>query len=154
MEVAVGYIFAWAVRKARLVAGRADGEVDRALGAGMDRVHDVVSRKLGQDAALVQVVEEANADPARLSEDSRQWLALSLNNAAKRDAEFAAELLAAVEAARVAERAARVQASGDGVAIGGGVSMHAESGSVVAVRIDGPVTIGSPAPSPPGAAQG
>ncbi|MFI8387902.1 hypothetical protein [Streptomyces sp. NPDC085540] len=148
MEIAVGYVFAWAVRKAHLVAGRADGEVDRALEAGMDRVHDVVSRKLGQDGALVQVEREAGADPAELAANTRQWLALSLNNAAKHDAQFAAALLAVVKEVREAERAAGVSASGDGIAIGRDVSVHAETGGVSAVRIDGPVTTGVPRSQP------
>ena len=35
IEIAIGYLFAWAVRKAQHVAGRADREVDRALDAGV-----------------------------------------------------------------------------------------------------------------------
>ncbi|WP_120314434.1 chromosome partitioning protein [Streptomyces sp. TLI_171] len=105
MEIAVGYVFAWAVRKARLVAGRADAEVDRAVEAGMDRVHRVVSGKLGGDQALAQVEEEAGAEPAELAAETRQWLELSLNRAATRDAEFAAALVAAVQAVQSAESA-------------------------------------------------
>ncbi|MBV2153354.1 hypothetical protein [Kitasatospora sp. SUK 42] len=157
VEIAVGYVFAWAVRKARLVAGRADGEVDRALEAGMDRVHDVVSRKLGGDPALEQVAEEAGEDRAQLSDETRQWLALSLNNAAKKDEEFAAALKAAVEEVQAAERAVGgggVSASGDGIAVGGTVEIHAEGGSVAAVRIDGPVTLGAANPPQPGTGRG
>jgi hypothetical protein len=59
IEVAIGYMFAWAIRKAGRVAGRADAEVDRGLDAGMDRLHDLVGRRLGQDPVLRCVREEA-----------------------------------------------------------------------------------------------
>lgn len=48
IEIVVGYVFAHLVGKAKRVSRRADTEVDRALDAGMDRLHDLVSRKLGQ----------------------------------------------------------------------------------------------------------
>ncbi|WP_404867774.1 hypothetical protein ACI1MP_04580 [Kitasatospora griseola] len=150
VEIAVGYVFAWAVRKARLVAGRADGEVDRVLETGMDRVHDLVTTKLGQDPALTKAVAEAGAETAVLSANTRQWLALSLNDRAEQDPQFAAALLAAVQAVQNAERSAGVSASGDGIAVGGPVTINATgAGSVAAMRIDGPVTVGVPAPTPP-----
>ncbi|MFJ8440689.1 hypothetical protein [Kitasatospora griseola] len=150
VEIAVGYVFAWAVRKARLVAGRADGEVDRALETGMDRVHDLVTTKLGPDPALTRVAAEAGAETARLSDNTRQWLALSLNSTAEQDPQFAAALLAAVQAVQNAERSAGASASGDGIAINGPVTINATgAGSVAAMRIDGPVTVGVPAPAPP-----
>ncbi len=46
VEIAVGYVFAWLVAKGRRVAGRADTEVNRSLDAAMDRLHELVSRKL------------------------------------------------------------------------------------------------------------
>ncbi|GGQ68789.1 hypothetical protein GCM10010195_25350 [Kitasatospora griseola] len=150
VEIAVGYVFAWAVRKARLVAGRADGEVDRALETGMDRVHDLVTTTLGQDPALTRAVAEAGAETAVLSANTRQWLALSLNDRAEQDPQFAAALLAAVQVVQNAERSAGVSASGDGIAVNGPVTINATgAGSVAAIRIDGPVTVGVPAPTPP-----
>ncbi|SEG57145.1 hypothetical protein SAMN05216223_106321 [Actinacidiphila yanglinensis] len=59
VDVAVGYVFAWLVRKARRVGGRADADVDRGLDAAMNRLHDPVSRKLGADPALERAAEEA-----------------------------------------------------------------------------------------------
>jgi len=61
IEIAVGYVFAWLVRKANRVAGRADAEVDRTLDAAMSKLHDVVSTKLGEDPALKKLAEEAEA---------------------------------------------------------------------------------------------
>ncbi|MFJ5229557.1 hypothetical protein ACIQBJ_06595 [Kitasatospora sp. NPDC088391] len=143
MEHAVGYVFDWEARGVRPV------------GAEVERVHQVVSRRLGEDPALAELVAEARAAVAELSADTRQWLTLSLNAVAKRDAEFAAALLAAVEAVRAAERAAGVSATDRGIAIGGNVSIRATGpGSVAALRIDGPVSTGLPTPVPPTAPQG
>ena len=72
MEIAVGYVFAWAVRKAKRVAGRADAEVDRTLDAGIDRLHDLVSRQLGEDPALKKLAEEAEAGQDKPSDRTRR----------------------------------------------------------------------------------
>ncbi|MFF4402634.1 hypothetical protein [Streptomyces sp. NPDC001480] len=151
VEIAAGYVFAWAVRKARRIGGRADSEVDRALDAGMDRLHSVVSGKLGQDPALERAREEAEEGREELSERTRRRLADSLDEAAERDEEFAAALKAAVEEVQAA---GRMTASDNGIVIGGNAEMHAEGGSVVAMRIDGPVTTGGANPQQPGAAKG
>ncbi|GHF44339.1 hypothetical protein GCM10010218_27080 [Streptomyces mashuensis] len=50
-EVAAGFLGAWAVQKVRRVAGRADAEVDRAVDAAMDDLHELVSTRLGEGAA-------------------------------------------------------------------------------------------------------
>ncbi|MEU0815209.1 hypothetical protein ACWCQW_09940 [Streptomyces mirabilis] len=96
VEVAVGYAFAWLVRKARRVAGRADAEVDRGLDAGMDRLHDLISAKLGDDPALQRAAEEAEAGLEEPSERTRRRLADSLDDAAERDTAFAEALQQAV----------------------------------------------------------
>ncbi|QIZ01063.1 hypothetical protein HEP87_54675 [Streptomyces sp. S1D4-11] len=111
VEIAVGYVFAWAVRKAKRVAGRADGEVDRVLDAGMDRLHDVVGRKLGDDPALTRAVEEAEAGQDELSERTKRRLTDSLEDAVERDAGFAEELNELVK---------QLQAASDGGADAGG----------------------------------
>ncbi|MFI9255204.1 hypothetical protein [Streptomyces sp. NPDC053069] len=152
VEIAAGYVFAWAVRKARLIGGRADSEVDRALEAGMDRLHNVVSGKLGQDPALRRAQEEAEEGREELSERTRRRLADSIDEAAERDQDFAAALKAAIEEVQAVERVAGITtASDNGIIIGDNAEMHAEGGSVVGVRIDGPVTIN---PQQPGAAKG
>jgi hypothetical protein len=76
---------------------RADAEADRALDAGMDRVHDLVSRALGADAALVRLEEEAAGARVELSGRTRQRVTLALENTAERHAGFAEELARAVE---------------------------------------------------------
>ncbi|MFF5475435.1 hypothetical protein [Streptomyces achromogenes] len=111
-DIAVGYVFAWLVRKAGRVAGRADAEVDRGLDAGMDRLHDLVSRKLGQDPALERAAEEAGAGQAEPSQRTRRRLADSLEDAAERDQDFAQALQALVEELQAAAQA--LGGAGDG----------------------------------------
>ena len=78
IELAVGYVFAWAVRKARRVAGRADAEVDRALDAALDRLHRLVGCKLGEDPAWRRLAEEAGTDRGELSGLTRHRVMLAL----------------------------------------------------------------------------
>lgn len=92
VELAVGYVFAWAVRKARRVAGRADAEVDQALDAGMDRLHEVVTARLGQDPALQRAVEEADSGLREPTDRTRRRLTDALGDAVERDLAFAAAL--------------------------------------------------------------
>jgi len=103
IELAVGYLFAWAVRRARPVAERATEEVDQALAAGMDRLHDVVAARLGPDPALQRVAEEAGSGLEEPTERTRRRLTDSLEDAAERDPEFAAALAEAVAGVRAAE---------------------------------------------------
>ncbi|MEV7146712.1 hypothetical protein AB0O05_09515 [Streptomyces sp. NPDC093084] len=112
VEVAVGYVFAWLVRKAGRVAGRADGEVDRGLDAGMDRLHVLVSRKLGQDPALERAREEAEAGQEELTGRTRRRLTDSLEDAVERDGQFAAALEQLVEQLQAMDTAANA-AAGD-----------------------------------------
>jgi hypothetical protein len=59
IEVAIGYVIAWVVGEARQVAQRADGVVDQALDAGVDRVVQVVQGKLAGDSAMQRLQVEA-----------------------------------------------------------------------------------------------
>ncbi|MGE7439043.1 MULTISPECIES: hypothetical protein [Kitasatospora] len=100
MELAVGYLFAWAVRKARRVAGRADAEVDSALDAGMDRLHKVVVSRLGAEPALESMMQEAASEREELTVRTRKRLELALEDAAEHDAEFTEALRQAVDQVR------------------------------------------------------
>lgn len=155
-EIAAGYVFAWLAGKARRVANRADAEVDRGLDAGMERLHNLVSARLGQDPALRRAREEAAAGRDEPSQHTRRWLTDSLRDAAEHDAAFAAALENLVRAlqAATAPGDGGVAASDDGPAIGGNVDIRAEGGSAAALTM-GNVTIG-PAPNPrtPGPDQG
>jgi hypothetical protein len=147
VEIAVGYLFAWAVRKARRVAGRADQETDRALDAGMDRLHDLVSRKLDGDRALERLAGEAESGQEELGERTRQRVQLALEDAAEGDPGFAEALDRAVKQLQTLERAAGAASAGDGgQAVGGNVHIEARDNSAAAWTM-GNVTLGNP-PSP------
>ena len=154
-EIAVGYLFAWLVAKGRRVAGRADVEVDRGLDAGMDRLHELVSRKLGQDPALERAREEAEAGQTEPSERTQRRLADSLEDAAERDGAFAQALEKLVKELQASSGSGGgVSASSEGQAIGGNVDIRAEGGSAAALRM-GNVTLGSTGnPQQPGPDQG
>jgi hypothetical protein len=145
--IVVGYVIAWAVRKARRVGGQLDAEVDQTLDAGLERLHELVTSKLAGDPALRELQDEA-AD-GQVTDLTRQRIELSVQAAVAKDEAFAkatAQLLEAVETAR---RSAGPVALGPGAAaVAGDVDIHAESGSAAAWSM-GNVQLGSPPPDPP-----
>ncbi|MGW7568582.1 hypothetical protein ACWGJV_20195 [Streptomyces tendae] len=157
VEIAVGYVFAWLVAKGRRVAGRADAEIDRGLDSGMDRLHDLVSRKLGKDPALERAREEAKTGQTEISERTRRRLVDSLTDAAERDEAFAEDLdklIADLETKAGSGSGSGVSAASGGLAVGGRVDVRAEGGSAAALRM-GDVTLGSsPNPRQPGPNKG
>ncbi|MGW7207585.1 hypothetical protein [Streptomyces sp. NPDC054837] len=156
VELVIGYLFAWLVSKARRLAGRADAEVDRSLDVGMDRLHELVSRRLGQDSGLERAWDEAEAGEEEPSERTRRLLSDSLEDAAERDPAFGEALEELVKELQDAAGGAKsgVSASEGAQAVAGDVEIHAEGGSAAALRM-GDVTIGSSAhPRQPGPGQG
>ncbi|MFJ8936457.1 hypothetical protein ACIRL0_12185 [Streptomyces sp. NPDC102365] len=139
VEIAVGYVCAYLVRKARRAGQQVDVEVDRAVDAGMGRVHELVSSALGGDPSLERAEEQAEA--GEVSERTRRRLADAVDEAADRDTAFASALQRAVE--QLQEVAGAAIATEDGIAIGGNVFIRAEGGAVAAVRM-GDVTMGNP----------
>jgi hypothetical protein len=142
VELAVGYMFAWAVRKARRLAGQADAEVDQVLDAGMERLHSLVVERVGGDASLARVEEEATAG-AELTPRTRQRLELALEDAVEQDAVFAQALARAVEEVRMAAGAGGVAAGDGGLAVGGNLDVRADHGSAAAGQM-GDVHLGNP----------
>jgi len=141
IELAVGYLFSWAARKARHVADRADSEVDRGLDAGMDRLHELVSSKLGADPALESVRSEAAEGREALTESTAQQVRLALEAASTHDPEFAAAVRTEVEAL---ERGAAEESTTGAVAGATKVAgnwIHAEGGSVAVGNVQGSVTL-------------
>ncbi|WP_235455379.1 hypothetical protein [Streptomyces olivochromogenes] len=100
------------MRKARRAAGRVDAQVDQAVDAGMDRLHELVSSRLGSDPALERAEEEAGQG-GELSERTRRRLTDSLEDVAERDGEFAAAL------ERLVEQLQALRPLADGAAAGG-----------------------------------
>ena len=49
LELVAGYLVAWAVRKARRAGQRLDEETDEIMDAGLDRLHEAITAKLGSD---------------------------------------------------------------------------------------------------------
>ncbi|MFF4402645.1 hypothetical protein [Streptomyces sp. NPDC001480] len=122
MEIAVGYAFAWLVGKARRVTGRADAEVDRGLDAGMDRLHELISVKLGDDPTLQRAREEAASGLEEPSARTRQRLELALEDAAAQDAAFAAALARVVAELQAAGPVDIAADTGSSWAMGGGTA--------------------------------
>lgn len=147
LEIAVGFLVGWAVRKARTVGTRVDAEVDQALDAGLDRLHELVAGKLGEEPALVKLtteVEQAGEVSARTQERVR----LALEDAAEADSGFASDLAAVVQQLQEIQRRVGVAVAGQhGVAVSGDV--QADRGAIAIGGISGgTVSIGIP-PDPP-----
>jgi hypothetical protein len=142
LELLAGYAVGYLVQKFGRVFRRADEEVDLAIDAGMDRLHEVVAERLGNEPALTQLEEET--EDGRESPRTRQRVRLALEEAAERDPEFAAELEQLVGELR---RPKGAQAGDHGVAAGGDVRIEASHGGVAAGVIHGSVSTGSPVPT-------
>jgi hypothetical protein len=154
-ELAVGYVFAWLMRKGKRVGGRADEQVDTALDAGVDRagekLYELVAGKLQDDPALERLTGEAARGLEAPSPRLAQRVALALEDAADDDAPFSAaleELVKSLQAAESSDRRA-VRAGDGGLAVGGSVLIHAEGGSFAAGVVRD-VHVGNPSmPGPP-----
>lgn len=150
-ELAVGYFVAWVVRKVRRVAGSADEEVDRVLDASMERVHDLISQRIGGEPALHQLEAEIQAGQDAPRELTRRRVVLALQDAVESDTSFADELNQLLdELAQYEEASGGVSAGAGGVAAGGHIDVHAEHGSVAGVIISGGVHLGNPTQPGPG----
>lgn len=136
LDVVVGFLVAWAVAKARRVAQRADGVVDEVLDAGVDRVREVVSAKLGEDPSLERLQIEAT-ESGEVSERTRARVTLALEEAVERDPRFAEQLHAAMERAKAEGSGSLVEqvfqsvsgtVSGSNIqiggSVGGGIKVH------------------------------
>jgi hypothetical protein len=95
VEVAVAALVAWSVGKARRAARQADEIVDDVIDIGLEKVHDVVLAKLGDDDAMAKLELEAAAT-ADVSTRTRERVAVSLADAIDGDPDFAEALAAAI----------------------------------------------------------
>jgi hypothetical protein len=112
LEVALGFLITWAVKKVSRVGKRAAQIVDDALDAAMDRVHEVVVGKLGGDPALARLELEAS-ESGQVSDRTRTRVQLALEEAVDEDPQFAEALQAAVDSAPVNAAERGVVVSGD-----------------------------------------
>ncbi|WP_327066445.1 hypothetical protein [Kitasatospora sp. NBC_01302] len=120
IEVAVGYLFAWALRKASRVSGQLDAEVNHVLDKGIDRLHNLVSGKLGENSALRKLAEEADAGQDQLSERTGDQVRLALEEAAEQDPQFAEALGGLIEELHGLARPAEATAGSVSSTISGG----------------------------------
>jgi hypothetical protein len=134
IEIAVGFLIAWFARKAGRAGKKIDGMTDEAIDAGLDRLGELVTRKLGNDTALKQL--EAEAGSGNIATRTQTRVQLALEDAAEKDTTFATDLNAAVTTLQPAI----------GVAIAGDV--RAEHGSIGVVT-GGTVTINPHGPARP-----
>jgi hypothetical protein len=143
LEIVVGFLIAWAVRKARRIADRADGLVDTVLDANVDRLARVVVDKLGGDAAVERLQVEA-AEVGDVSPRTRTRVGLALEHAAEEDVEFAEQLRTVLAEAQQAQ--AGVAGAG-GMTVSGGVHA-AHSGVAIGGVTGGAVSVNQAAPDP------
>lgn len=148
-EVAVGYVFAWLVRKGGRAAQRADGQVDEAIDTAVDRfggkLNELVAGKLDGEPSLVRLQEEADSGAAEPSERTQQRVTLALEDAAEHDAGFGAALETLVRQMQATQREAA--SSGDGgTAAGRDVNVRSDRGSFAAgsVTVKGNLNVGNP----------
>ena len=87
LELVAGYLVAWGVRKLRRVGTRLDEETDEVIDAGLDRLHDAISAKLGADPALGKLEDEVSQG---LEPSDRTLLRIqdAVEEAAEGDPEF------------------------------------------------------------------
>jgi hypothetical protein len=140
-ELVAGYLLAWVVRKAQRVGRRADAEADRVLDTALDRLHDCVSAKLGDDPAVTRLLTDGGT--GTVSSRTAERVRLALEDAAETDPAFATSMRTAIEDVRAAE--ARVDRS---LVVHGNVEMLADRGSVVALQVNGDIHIGGAATDP------
>lgn len=154
LEIVAGFLVTWAVRKGGRVGRRVDAEVDQAIDAGLDRLHELVAGKLGQDPALLKLTTEVEQS-GEASSRTQERVRLALEDAAETDSGFASDLAAVAEQLQDIQRQTGVAIAGQhGIAVSGDV--QADRGSVAIGGVSGgTVSIGRPPdPSTPGGTKG
>jgi hypothetical protein len=140
LDLAVGYLIAWTVSKARRAGAHLDGDVDLVIDTELDRFHDFVAAKLGPDPALARLVESS----AEVDELTRTRVELALADATEHDHRFAVALEAMLSELKRAGAAPVVTAAGErSVVVGGNVTIKAEDRSAAAVTMGNVTLAGS-----------
>jgi len=145
VEVLVGYLVAWGVRKARRAGQAVSGEADRLLDAGLDQLHQTVTGLLGDESPVAQVEAEAR-ESGQVSRATQARMGLALEEVLVDQPDAEARLVELLERLRQAEAVAGVRlvsSVSGGVSIGGNAQVHAEHGAVAAIRT-GDITMGAP----------
>jgi hypothetical protein len=95
LELVAGYLVAWAARKAARVGKRLDEEADGVIDAELDRLHEVVTEKLGLDPAIQKLDLEASQGQ-QPSDRTLRRVQDAVEEAAEEDPRFEALLGAAL----------------------------------------------------------
>jgi hypothetical protein len=90
LDLVVGYMAAYAVRKAQRAGKRVDVEVDRVIDARLERLREVVTERLGDDPAVQELQHEVEEGVA--SSRTARRITLAIEAAAAADGEFADRL--------------------------------------------------------------
>jgi hypothetical protein len=133
LEVAVGFLIAWAIGKARRAGKQLDGVADQIVDASAARLRDVLLRKLGNDSAMQRLQLEA-VETGRVSDRTQQRITLALEDAVEQDTEFANELTSAL--AQAEKNGALVATSGGTVISGTATATGQGSVAIGAVGRD------------------
>jgi len=149
VELVTGYLVAWALRKARRVGAGLDRDVDGVLDVSLERLHQAVDRKLGNDPAVEKLTAEA-VTAESVSDRTRRRVSDAVAEAAEGDPAFGGTLRAVLaELARSAPAAAAIAGGGRAAAVGGDAEIGADHGGAAALTM-GDVTIGAFPPDPSG----
>jgi hypothetical protein len=139
--VVARYVIAWAVRNARRAAGRLDAEVNTAIDAGLDNLHDVVAAKLRTHPVLDDLAKEAATEQGQISGLTRQQVELAVTAAAHKDDVFGravTDLLAQVRAAEQASGVSVLAGAGSRV-FTGNVHVNARGGGIAFGQVAGDI---------------
>jgi hypothetical protein len=124
VEVAAAMVFAWAVRKAKRVGGRADGVVDEVIDSLGDRAHASVMAALQGSPAADVVDAEARQDLPVMTPEVRTGLEEAIAAAVEADPEFQQTLEKLAAAVEKARGGTPVVSTGDISASGNTVTGH------------------------------
>ena len=117
IEFVISELIRWAVCEARRIGYRGDAG-DRAFGAGMDRLQNLITRRPGPDSALTHLRSEASA--AAATPGAGQPRRLRVQDGAANDRGSPSELGALVASVAVEDH---------GIAVDGNVDIQAVHGS-------------------------
>jgi hypothetical protein len=153
--VIAGYVVAWAVRKARRVAGRLDHEADAVVDVGLDRLHALVATRLVGHPVLAKLLDEAEQaavnDDGKISAKTRQQVELALATTAREDEAFghAVTELAGLLADTPQTAATKVSPRQPSMQFTGNSRAEADRGGIAFGQVAGDVHIAREAGSPP-----
>jgi hypothetical protein len=118
LELVAGYLAAWGVRKLRRVGTRLDEETDEVIDAGLDRLHDAISAKLGADPALGKLEDEVSQG-LEPSDRTLRRIQDAVEEAAEADADFGVTIEALI---------ARLEEARDGAPSVAGIDLRGAKG--------------------------